>query len=106
MNIFGLFGRRGATAPVARERLQILLAHERKSARASNLIGILHKEVLAAISKHITVDPDKVMVKMHRKTDMSLLEIDIEIDSDAARPDDPAFEDDDALEDDLSGKAA
>lgn len=100
MNIFGLFGRRGATAPVARERLQILLAHERKSARASNLIAVLHKEVLAAISKHIAVDPEKVMVKMHRKEDMSLLEIDIEIDSDATREDDAAFEED------LSGKAA
>ncbi len=106
MNIFGLFGRRGATAPVARERLQILLAHERKSARASNLIGILHKEVLAAISKHITVDPDKVMVKMHRKADMSLLEIDIEIDSDAAREEDAGFADDDVFADDLNGKAA
>ena len=100
MNIFGLFGRRGATAPVARERLQILLAHERKSARDSNLIGVLHKEVLAAISKHITVDPEKVMVKMHRKEDMSLLEIDIEIESDAAHEGDVAFEED------LSGKAA
>jgi cell division topological specificity factor len=100
MNIFGLFGRRGATAPVARERLQILLAHERKSARDSNLIAVLHKEVLAAISKHIAVDPDKVMVKMHRKEDISLLEIDIEIESDAAHEDDAAFEED------LSGKAA
>lgn len=100
MNIFGLFGRRGATAPVARERLQILLAHERKSARDSNLIGVLHKEVLAAISKHITVDPEKVMVKMHRKEDMSLLEIDIEIESEAALEGDATFEED------LSGKAA
>jgi cell division topological specificity factor len=106
MNIFGLFGRRSATAPVARERLQILLAHERKSARASNLISVLHKEVLAAISKHITVDPDKVMVKMHRKEDMSLLEIDIEIESDATLEPDAGFTDDDALEDDVSGKAA
>ncbi|MEF3365959.1 cell division topological specificity factor MinE [Methylocystis sp. 9N] len=83
MSLFGLFGRRAATAPVARERLQILLAHERKSSRDSNLIAILHKEVLAAISKHIAVDPEKVMVKMHRKEDVSLLEIDIEMEADA-----------------------
>lgn len=83
MSLFGLFGRRAATAPVARERLQILLAHERKSNRDSNLIAILHKEVLAAISKHIAVDPEKVMVKMHRKEDVSLLEIDIEMEADA-----------------------
>lgn len=105
MNIFGLFGRRGATAPVARERLQILLAHERKSAQDSNLIALLHKEVLVAISKHIAVDPEKVMVKMHRKDDMSLLEIDIEIEPDATLEREAALEDD-AFEDDLSGKAA
>ncbi|MGJ0424996.1 cell division topological specificity factor MinE [Methylocystis sp.] len=106
MNIFGLFGRRGATAPVARERLQILLAHERKSARDSDLIAVLHKEVLIAISKHINVDPEKVMVKMHRKEDMSLLEIDIEIEPEATRETIAPFADDAVLEDDLSGKAA
>ncbi|HEY8125603.1 MAG TPA: cell division topological specificity factor MinE [Methylocystis sp.] len=106
MNIFGLFGRRGATAPVARERLQILLAHERKSSRDSGLITLLHKEVLIAISKHINIDPEKVMVKMHRKEDMSLLEIDIEIEPEATLESGPAFEDDAVLEEDLSGKAA
>lgn len=106
MNIFGLFGRRGATAPVARERLQILLTHERASSRDSNLIAVLHKEVLAAISKHISVDPEKVMVKMHRKEDMSLLEIDIEIEAAAALNDAVALADDDVCEDELSGKAA
>jgi len=106
MNIFGLFGRRGATAPVARERLQILLTHERASARDSNLIAVLHKEVLAAISKHISVDPEKVMVKMHRKEDMSLLEIDIEIEAAATLNNDAASADDAVREDELSGKAA
>jgi len=96
MSLFGLFGRRAATAPVARERLQILLAHERKSARDSNLIAILHKEVLAAISKHIAVDPDKVVVKMQRKEDVSLLEIDIEMEADAEAAPAEAMESDKA----------
>lgn len=78
MSLFGIFGRR-TSAPVARERLQILLAHERKSACNSALIAILHKEVLAAISKHIAVDPDKVAVRMHRRETVSVLEIDVEI---------------------------
>ena len=78
MNLLKLLGRRG-TAPVARERLQILLAHERKSACDSDLIAILHKEVLDAISKHITIDPDKVDVSMHRRDLISVLEIDIAI---------------------------
>jgi cell division topological specificity factor len=78
MSLFGIFGRR-TSAPVARERLQILLAHERNSACSSDLIAILHKEVLAAISKHIAVDADKVEVKMHRRDAVSVLEIDVEI---------------------------
>jgi cell division topological specificity factor len=80
MNLLGIFGRRGS-APVARERLQILLAHERNGGCSSDLIAALHKEVLVAISKHVHVDPDKVDVKMHRRAAMSLLEIDIEIET-------------------------
>jgi cell division topological specificity factor len=82
MNLLKIFGRRGS-APVARERLQILLAHERNGGCNSDLISVLHREVLQAISKHVHVDPDKVEVKMHRREAMSLLEIDIEIETPA-----------------------
>jgi cell division topological specificity factor len=83
MNLFKFLGRR-ATAPVARERLQILLAHERKSGCDSDLITILHKEVLNAVSKHIAIDPDRVDVSMHRRDMISVLEIDITIEPGAA----------------------
>ena len=78
MNLFGFLGRR-ATAPVARERLQILLAHERKSAYQADLIAVLHKEVLNAVARHIPIDPQKVDVSMHRRDMTSVLEIDIAI---------------------------
>ncbi|MEK4035302.1 cell division topological specificity factor MinE [Methylocystis sp. IM3] len=82
MNLFRIFNR-GASAPIARERLQILLAHERSSSSKPDLLAVLHKEVLAAISKHVAVEPDKVEVKVHRKDEMSVLEIGIEIDGEA-----------------------
>ena len=78
MNIFSLFARR-KSAPVARERLQILLSHERAAHGNADLIALLEKEVLEAIGKHIEIDPDKVQVKMERRNDVSLLEIDVEI---------------------------
>ncbi len=81
MNLFKIFGRAPSSAPVARERLQILLAHERKSACNSELITVLHREVLQAITKHIDIDPDKVEVTIHRREAMSVLEIDIEIEA-------------------------
>ena len=78
MNVFSLFRRRGS-APVARERLQILLAHERATVGRSDLVSILREEILAVIAKHVTVDRDKIQVKMERGGSVSTLEVDIEI---------------------------
>jgi cell division topological specificity factor len=72
-------GSRPASAPVARERLQILLAHERGLRGQPDLLGLLRAEILAAVSRHITLDPDKVVVRMDRGPLVSTLEVDIEV---------------------------
>ncbi len=77
MILFNLF-RRGS-APVARERLQILLAHERIARSQPDLLGILREEILAVISRHVSFEPDKVQIKMDRGKSVSTLEVDIEI---------------------------
>jgi len=79
MNLLWRFGGRPATAPVARERLQILLAHERGSRGQPDLLGLLRAEILAAVSRHIVLDPEKVIVKMDRGPNVSTLEVDIEV---------------------------
>ncbi len=74
------FFRKTNTAPVARERLQILLAHERATLGARhNLVYELREEILAVIAKHIAIDRDKVQVRMDRGQALSTLEIEIEI---------------------------
>ncbi|MBC7799783.1 MAG: cell division topological specificity factor MinE [Gemmatimonadaceae bacterium] len=78
MNLFGWFSRR-STAPVARERLQILLAHERVAGSQSQLVAVLQEEILAVIAKHMQIDRDKVVVKLDRGNEVSTLEIDIEM---------------------------
>ncbi len=83
MTLFGIFSRR-SSAPVARDRLQILLAHERTMAGGSDLVALLREEILAVIKKHVQVDSDKVQVKMDRGAAMSTLEVDIEIPTSAA----------------------
>ncbi len=92
MNLFSFF-KKGATAPVARDRLQILLAHERAIAGGSDLVAILREEILAVIKKHVPVDSEKVQVKMERGESVSMLEVDIEIPTptkSAAKPAAPA----------------
>ena len=78
MNVFKFF-RRGGSAPVARERLQILLAHERKASNQPDLLNVLREEILAVVAKHISLDPDRVHIKMDRGDPVSVLEVDIEI---------------------------
>ena len=79
MNLLRLFASRDASAPVARERLQILLAHERGLRGQPDLLGILREEILAVVSRHIELDPEKVMVRMDRGQSVSTLEVDIEL---------------------------
>ena len=78
MSILNFFSR-NRSAPVARERLQLLLAHERTLTSRSDLIALLQREVLAVIAKHIAIDQDKVIVKLDQRAQVSTLEIDIEM---------------------------
>ncbi len=87
MNFLRLFSRpQEASAPAARERLQVLLAHERLSNGGdSDLIKKLRDEIMAVIAKHIKIDEDKVNVKMERGASMSTLAVDIEVPLDLAK---------------------
>ena len=80
MNLLALFRRR-SSAPVARERLQVLLAHERAMTGRSDLLMTLQDEILAVIAKHFTVDREKVQIKLDRGENVSTLEIDVEVPS-------------------------
>ncbi|TCL71282.1 cell division topological specificity factor MinE [Rhizobium sp. BK251] len=77
MNVFRFFNKK-KSAPMARERLQVLLAHER-STFGADLASLLRDEILAVIAKHVQVDGDRVQVRMDRGEHVSTLEIDVEI---------------------------
>ena len=76
---FRNFFHRSGSAFVARERLQVLLAHERTVVGQSDLIAILREEILAVIAKHVATKPDRVHVKMQRGESVSTLEVEVEI---------------------------
>jgi cell division topological specificity factor len=78
MSMFNLF-RRPGSAPVARDRLQILLAHERAAGGQSDLLAIMREEILAVVAKRVSVERDNVVVRMDRGATVSTLEIDVEI---------------------------
>ena len=77
MTLFKLFSQRRGSAPLARERLQILLSHERAICGESDLIGVLREEILTALGKHIVVGQDNIAIRMDRSATLSTLEIEV-----------------------------
>jgi cell division topological specificity factor len=79
VNLLSLFHRNRTSAPVARERLQVLLSHERALDGRTDLAAILQQEILEVIARHMPIDRDKVIVKLERGRHASTLAIDIEM---------------------------
>jgi cell division topological specificity factor len=81
MNFLSFFvGEKKRTASVAKERLQIILAHERNGRTASpTYLPDLQKELLVVISKYVSVDLDDIKVLLERQGDLEVLEVKIEL---------------------------
>lgn len=83
MSLFSMF-RRQQSAPMARERLQVLLAHER-AYLGSDLVTVLREEILAVIARHVEIDGDKIQVTIDHGDNVSILEIEVELPENGAK---------------------
>jgi cell division topological specificity factor len=82
MSLLGFLSRRQPkSAEVARERLQILLAHERTGREGADFLPELQRELIEVIRKYVSVDEDRVQVKLEREQNLSVLEVNIELPS-------------------------
>ncbi len=76
---FPLWPRKATSAQTAKERLQILLAHERGAGAGPDWLPQLQREVMELVMRHVQIDPDAVDVKMERGKEFSSIEINIEL---------------------------
>ncbi len=76
-----LLGEKKKTASVAKERLQIILAHERsgRSAGQPDYLPALQRELLAVISKYIKIGLQDIKVNVERQDNLEVLEVKIEL---------------------------
>jgi cell division topological specificity factor len=81
MGLLSFFvGEKKSTASVAKERLQLILAHERNGNNSSpSYLPDLQRELLAVISKYVSVNPDDIKVLLERQGDLEVLEVKIEL---------------------------
>lgn len=77
MSIFNYLRRRTATASVAKERLQIIISHERTQRSAPDYLPKLQEEILAVIAKYVNIKREQVSVNLERMGDNAVLELNI-----------------------------
>ena len=73
------FPKKPASASIAKERLQIVLAHERAGRNGPDFLPLLQKELLAVVARYIPVKDDMIRVHLGRAGTASVLEINIEM---------------------------
>jgi cell division topological specificity factor len=76
-----LLGEKKQTASIAKDRLQIILAHERagRNAAEPDYLPALQRELVAVISKYIKINPDDIKVQLDRQDNLEVLEVKIEL---------------------------
>ncbi|MGM0571735.1 MULTISPECIES: cell division topological specificity factor MinE [Marinobacter] len=65
------------SANVAKERLQIIVAHERGKRDQPDYLPELQRELVAVIRKYVQIDDDQVQVEVDRNDDCSVLELNV-----------------------------
>lgn len=66
-----------SSASLAKERLQILVAHERASRNQPSYLPALQQELLAVIRKYVNVDQDAISVNFEQDGNQETLELNI-----------------------------
>ena len=73
-----IFANKPKTASVAKERLQLIIAHERNGLSSKqDFLPDLQKELIAVISKYVSVNPDDIKVSLEKQGNYEVLEVNI-----------------------------
>ncbi len=67
------------SANIAKERLQIIVAHERRQRSGGNKINIqeLQQKLIDVIADYLNIEHDKVKVELERDEERSVLELNV-----------------------------
>lgn len=77
MSIFNYLRKRNTTASVAKERLQIIISHERSQRNTPDYLPKLQEEILEVIAKYVPINRQKVSVNVERIGNGSVLELNV-----------------------------
>lgn len=81
MSFFAIFlGEKKKSASVAKERLQIILAHEHANgSKKPDYLPALQAELMQVISKYVDIDMNDIKVQLEKQDNLEVLEVKIEL---------------------------
>lgn len=66
------------TASTAKERLQIIVAHERRKRNSPDYLPQLERDILEVIRKYVDISPEQIAVSLEKRDDeLSVLELNV-----------------------------
>ena len=71
--------KRPSSASIAKERLQIIVSHERRRASTPDFLPRLQQDILEVVRKYIQIDEDQIKLSVDRKGDCEILELNISL---------------------------
>lgn len=79
MRIFDLLRKKQKpnTAAIAKERLQIIVAHERNKRTEPDFLPKMQQEIIQVIRKYVTIADDQVSVQLDNSDNCSVLELNV-----------------------------
>ena len=79
MSLFDLlFSKKQSSASVARERLQLIIAHERTGESPTlNFLPALQQELIQVISKYVRINPEDIKLSLEKQGNYEVLEVNI-----------------------------
>ena len=67
------------SASVAKERLQIIVAHERMSRSGHDFLPAMQKDILEVVRKYIEVHQENINIRLDSEGDCSILEVNVQL---------------------------
>jgi len=78
MSFFDYFkSKKKTSASIAKERLQIIVAHERNTRDQPDYLPELQQELLEVIRRYVAIRDDQVQVQLDRNDSCSVLELNV-----------------------------
>lgn len=78
MSLLGLFRKKKhASASTAKERLQILISHEKHNREGPEFLAEMQLELLNVVKKYVAISDDQVLIRLEQEGDSSFLELNI-----------------------------